>query len=87
VHGTPADCVRVGLHRLCPDAGLVLSGVNHGGIPEADAHYSDTVAGVREAVPPGWAAAGEASTDRTRPAAGLVVIGVTLLARPRRRTP
>ena len=36
VHGTPADCARVGLHRLCPDAGLVLSGINHGGNLGAD---------------------------------------------------
>jgi 5'-nucleotidase len=50
VHGTPADCVRVGLHRLCPDAGLVLSGINHGGNLGADVYYSGTVAAVREAV-------------------------------------
>jgi drug/metabolite transporter (DMT)-like permease len=35
----------------------------------------------------GWAVAGEAITDRTGPAAGLVVIGVMLLVWPRRRTP
>jgi 5'-nucleotidase len=54
VRGTPADCVRVGLHRLCPDAGLVLSGINHGGNLGADVHYSGTVAAVREAVLHGW---------------------------------
>ena len=54
VHGTPADCVRVGLHRLCPDAGLVLSGINHGGNLGADVYYSGTVAAVREAVLHGW---------------------------------
>jgi 5'-nucleotidase len=54
VHGTPADCVRLGLHRLCPDAGLVLSGINHGGNLGADVYYSGTVAAVREAVLHGW---------------------------------
>ena len=54
VHGTPADCVRVGLHRLCPDAGFVLSGINHGGNLGADVYYSGTVAAVREAVLHGW---------------------------------
>jgi 5'-nucleotidase len=55
VHGTPADCIRVGLHRLCPDAGMVLSGINHGGNLGADVYYSGTVAAVREAVLHGWA--------------------------------
>src|SRR5690349_14540064 len=54
VQGTPADCVRVGLHRLCPDAGLVLSGINHGSNLGADMYYSGTVAAVREAVLHGW---------------------------------
>ena len=54
VHGTPADCVRVGLHRLCPDATWVLSGINHGGNLGADVYYSGTVAAVREAVLHGW---------------------------------
>jgi 5'-nucleotidase len=54
VHGTPADCVRVGLHRLCPDAGMVLAGINHGGNLGADVYYSGTVAAVREAVLHGW---------------------------------
>jgi 5'-nucleotidase len=54
VHGTPADCIRVGLHRLCPDAGVVLSGINHGGNLGADVYYSGTVAAVREAVLHGW---------------------------------
>lgn len=54
IAGTPADCVRVGLHRLAPDAAWVLSGVNHGGNLGADVHYSGTVAAVREAVLHGW---------------------------------
>jgi 5'-nucleotidase len=54
VHGTPADCVRVGLHRLCPEAAFVLSGINHGGNLGADVYCSGTVAAVREAVLHGW---------------------------------
>jgi 5'-nucleotidase len=54
VHGTPADCARLGLLRLVPDAKWVLSGINNGGNLGADVHYSGTVAAVREAVLHGW---------------------------------
>jgi 5'-nucleotidase len=50
IEGTPADCVRVGLAHLLPDADWVLSGLNHGGNLGADVHISGTVAAVREAV-------------------------------------
>jgi 5'-nucleotidase len=50
VEGTPADCVRVGLHRLVPEAAWVLSGINNGGNLGADVWHSGTVAAVREAV-------------------------------------
>jgi 5'/3'-nucleotidase len=52
--GTPADCVRVGLLRLVPDATWVLSGINAGGNLGADVWHSGTVAAVREAVLHGW---------------------------------
>lgn len=52
--GTPADCARIGLLRIVPDADWVLSGINHGGNLGADVHYSGTVAAVREAVLHGW---------------------------------
>ena len=54
IHGTPADCVRLGLLKLVPDAGWILSGINHGSNLGADVHYSGTVAAVREAVLHGW---------------------------------
>jgi 5'-nucleotidase len=54
VHGTPADCSRLGLLRVVPDASWVLSGINHGSNLGADIHYSGTVAAVREAVLHGW---------------------------------
>ncbi len=54
IHGTPADCVRMGLLRVAPDAKWVLSGINHGANLGADVYYSGTVAAVREAVLHGW---------------------------------
>lgn len=54
VDGTPADCVRLALHRLAPDAAWVLSGINHGGNLGADVYISGTVAAVREGVLHGW---------------------------------
>jgi 5'-nucleotidase len=50
VGGTPADCVRLALHHLVPQATWVLSGINAGGNLGTDIHYSGTVAAVREAV-------------------------------------
>ncbi|MCE9534345.1 MAG: 5'/3'-nucleotidase SurE [Planctomycetes bacterium] len=54
IHGTPADCVRMGLHKVLPKAAWVLSGINHGGNLGADVYYSGTVAAVREGVLHGW---------------------------------
>ena len=54
IHGTPADCTRLGLLRVVPDAKWVLSGINHGSNLGADMYYSGTVAAVREAVLHGW---------------------------------
>ena len=49
VDGTPADCVRVALHRHGGELAWVLSGINAGGNLGADLHHSGTVAAVREA--------------------------------------
>jgi 5'-nucleotidase len=49
VHGTPADCVRIALAEIVPDAGLVIAGINAGGNLGADIHHSGTVAAAREA--------------------------------------
>jgi 5'-nucleotidase len=54
IHGTPADCTRLGLLRIVPDAEWILSGINHGSNLGADMYYSGTVAAVREAVLHGW---------------------------------
>lgn len=54
IHGTPADCTRLGLLHVVPEAKWILSGINNGGNLGADVHYSGTVAAVREAVLHGW---------------------------------
>src|SRR6516165_2608443 len=50
IEGTPADCVRIGLHGVATDTAWVLAGINHGGNLGADVWHSGTVAAVREAV-------------------------------------
>ena len=47
--GTPADCTRLALTYLCPEASWVLSGINPGGNMGVDVYISGTVAAVREA--------------------------------------
>jgi len=49
VGGTPADCSRVALSHLHPEADWVLSGINAGGNLGSDTYVSGTVAAVREA--------------------------------------
>ncbi len=49
VEGTPADCVRVALHRHRSDFDFVLAGINDGGNLGVDVYHSGTVAAVREA--------------------------------------
>lgn len=49
VEGTPADCTRLGLTHLAPDAAWVISGINRGGNLGADTYLSGTVAAAREA--------------------------------------
>ncbi len=49
VDGRPADCTRIALTHLAPDAAWVLSGVNHGANLGVDVYTSGTVAAAREA--------------------------------------
>ncbi|RLS31730.1 MAG: 5'/3'-nucleotidase SurE [Planctomycetota bacterium] len=49
VDGTPADCTRVALAVIVPEASIVLSGINAGGNLGIDTHHSGTVAAAREA--------------------------------------
>lgn len=48
IGGTPADCVKLGLAVLCPQAEAVISGVNHGYNAGTDILYSGTVAAAME---------------------------------------
>lgn len=49
IDGKPADCARIALTHLVPDAAWLLAGVNHGANLGADIYTSGTVAAVREA--------------------------------------
>jgi len=48
IGGTPADCVRLGLNRLVPEADWILSGINAGANLGVDIFMSGTLAAVRE---------------------------------------
>ena len=89
VHGTPADCARLGLLRVAPDTHWVLSGINHGGNLGADIYYSGTVAAVREAVLHGWPGIAfsqylrdDAAPDWPRATRWVARVLADLLARP-----
>ena len=89
VAGTPADCVRVALHTLVPDADWVLAGINAGGNLGADVWVSGTVAAVREATlhgKPGIALSHYRRRDRafdwSRATDWTVALLRNLLARP-----
>jgi 5'-nucleotidase len=56
VGGTPADCARIALTQLAPDAAWLLSGINRGANLGADIYTSGTVAAVREAALLGYPA-------------------------------
>ena len=91
VAGTPADCVRLAVHRLAPRTGWVLSGINAGGNLGADTYVSGTVAAVREAVLHGWPGIALSqyrrkglAVDWQRSAGWLVPLLRELLDRPRR---
>ena len=48
IGGTPADCVKLGLACLCPEAEAVISGINHGYNAGSDVLYSGTVGAAME---------------------------------------
>lgn len=49
ISGTPADCVRIGLSHIVPEADCVFSGINIGANLGYDIYLSGTVAAAREA--------------------------------------
>ena len=48
VHGSPADCVKLGVLEFCPEPDLVVSGINAGANVGINVLYSGTVAGAIE---------------------------------------
>lgn len=47
--GTPADCIKMAYHKLCPKkADIVIGGINHGDNASTNLHYSGTVGIVME---------------------------------------
>lgn len=44
-NGTPVDCVKLALHRLCADRrpDMVIGGINHGDNASVNTHYSGTM--------------------------------------------
>jgi 5'-nucleotidase len=49
VHAAPADCTRLALKQLVPNADWVIAGINPGANLGTDVHQSGTVAAAREA--------------------------------------
>lgn len=49
VHGTPADCSRLAIKAIVPDADWVVAGINPGANLGSDVYQSGTVAAAREA--------------------------------------
>ena len=49
VEGTPGDCVILGIGRLCPDAELVIAGINEGANLGDDVFISGTVGAALQA--------------------------------------
>jgi 5'-nucleotidase len=54
--GTPADCARIALTQIAPDADWLLSGINAGANLGSDIYHSGTVAAAREAAILGYPA-------------------------------
>lgn len=49
VHGTPADCSRLAVKAIAPDADWIVAGINPGANLGSDVYQSGTVAAAREA--------------------------------------
>ena len=86
ISGTPADCVKLGLTVLCPEAEAVVSGVNHGLNVGTDVLYSGTVAAAMEGAICGRPAMAvsqmAARKDYTKAAALAVQVFETMMAHP-----
>ena len=56
VGGTPADCARIAVKEIAPDAAWLISGINPGANLGSDVYQSGTVAAAREAAILGYRA-------------------------------
>jgi 5'-nucleotidase len=56
IHGTPADCARIALLEICPDADWLIAGINAGANVGVDVYVSGTVAAARQAAIHGYPA-------------------------------
>ena len=56
VDGTPADCARIALRKIAPEASWLISGINPGANLGSDVYQSGTVAAAREAAILGYRA-------------------------------
>ena len=65
VHGTPADCVKLGITQLMPGPpDMILSGINHGANVGPDILYSGTVAAATEGAHLGYPSLALSSDSR-----------------------
>ncbi len=65
--GTPVDCVKLALERVCPrKPDLVVSGINHGDNASISVHYSGTIGAVIEACMKGIPAIGYSLRTREK---------------------
>lgn len=86
--GTPSDCVKLAMLKLCPDKpDVVVSGINNGWNIGSDVHYSGTVSAAMEGAFEGAQAIAVSSRrlwpERNRYAASLVTRAARgILAKP-----
>lgn len=76
IGGTPVDCVKLGLLKLCPDCEAVISGINRGYNVGTDILYSGTVAAAMEGAIcglPALAVSQPHGIEDYAPAAGMAV--------------
>jgi 5'-nucleotidase len=85
ISGTPADCVKLGLAELMPEADVVITGINRGSNLGADTLYSGTIAGALEGAlkgRPSIALSSCAQTDNIwRPAAEFALKAIERIVR------
>ena len=85
IGGTPADCVKLGLTVLCPEAEAVVSGVNRGYNAGTDILYSGTVAAAMEGAICGRPALAVSQHERREDYADASALAVRVFEEMRRK--